>query len=116
MKKRLVVFLLIAVMLLNVTAYAAPRAANMLPALTFDGTTAICEVKVIGENTSDEIEVTLTLWRGNFMLDSWSAEGTGYLRMSESVVVTSGYTYRLEADVTINGDVLDTLPVSKKCD
>ena len=115
MKKRLIVFLLVAVMLLSVTVHAAPRAANMLPALTFDGTTAICEVKVIGENMSDEIEVTLTLWRGNFMMETWSAEGTGYLQMSESVVVTSGYTYRLEADVTINGAVLDTLTVSKKC-
>lgn len=116
MKKRLVVFLLVATMLLATTAQAALQADYVEPSLTFDGSTAICEIKVVGENTSDEIEVTLTLWRGNFMMDSWSAEGTGYLRMSESVVVTSGYTYRLEADVTINGDALDTLPVSKKCD
>lgn len=116
MKKRLVVFLLVAAMLQATTAQAAVQADYVEPSLTFNETTAICEVKVIGENMSDEIEVTLTLWRGNFMMESWSAEGTGYLRISESVVVTSGYTYRLEADVTINGDVLDTLPVSKKCE
>lgn len=115
MKRRVLVFMLAAVLLLAIPAQAENRAATFAPSLTFDGTTAKCGITVWG-GTYDEIEVTLTLWRGNFMLDSWSAEGTGYLRMSESVVVTSGYTYRLEADVTINGDALDTLPVSKKCD
>ena len=115
MKRRMFILLLTVIMLLATTAQAAVQADYIVPSLNFDGTTAICEITVMGESFSDEIEVTLTLWRGDFMMETWSAEGSGYLRMRETVAVTGGYTYRLEAAVTINGTDYNVPPISKHC-
>lgn len=116
MKKRFVVLSCVIVILLTVTAHAAVRAEYCVPSLTFDGTTATCEIKVIGEALSDRIEVTLSLWHGNQLIDTWSEEGTGYLRMTETAAVTRGNTYTMEIALSINGEGLDILPISKKCE
>lgn len=115
MKKQFVVLLCVTVILLSVTAHAMVQAEFCVPSLTFDGTTATCEVKVITESMSDQIEVTLSLWHGNQLIGTWSKEGTGYLRMAETAMVTTGNTYTLEVDLSINGEELDVLPISKKC-
>lgn len=115
MKKRLVIYFLVVVMLLGIPAQATGRAATGAPSLSFDGTTANCGITIWGE-TNDEIEVTMSLWRGNFMVESWYKEDTGYLRMNESVVVASGFTYRLEVLVTINGVEHDVPHITKECE
>ena len=114
MRKRILALTLAAVLLLTVPAQAAMQSATSIPSLTFDGTEATCELKVVRE-TGDEIEATLTLWRGSTMLASWSKEGTSYVRISQTKTVTKGYTYTLKADVTINGVAYDQNTVSGKC-
>ena len=114
MRKRILALTLAAVLLLTVPAQAAMQSATSIPLLTFDGTEATCELKVVGE-TGDEIEATLSLWRGSTMLATWSKEGTSYVRISQTKTVTKGYTYTLKADVTINGVAYDQNTVSGKC-
>lgn len=114
MKKRVIILILAAVMLLAIPAQAVSRANTFLPSLTFEETTAKCGIIVLG-GTHDQIEVTLTLWRGNHLIGTWSEKGTGYLRMNETAQVAKEYTYTLEAVVAINGNELDPLTVTKKC-
>ena len=114
MKKRVIILILAAVMLLAIPAQATSRATTFMPSLTFEGATAKCGIVILG-GTHDQIEVTLSLWHGNQLIDTWSEEGTGYLRMTESAQVTKEYTYTLEAVVAINGVELDPLIVEKKC-
>ena len=113
MRKRILALTLAVVLLLTVPAQAAMQSATSIPSLTFDGTEATCELKVVGE-TGDEIEATLSLWRGSTMLATWSKEGTSYVRISQTKTVTKGYTYTLKADVTINGVAYDQETVSEK--
>ena len=114
MRKRILALTLAVVLLLTVPAQAAVQLISFSPVLTFDGTEATCELKVVGE-TGDEIEATLSLWRGSTMLATWSKEGTSYVRISQTKTVTKGYTYTLKADVTINGVAYDQNTVSGKC-
>ena len=114
MRKRILALTLAVVLLLTVPAQAAMQSATSIPSLTFDGTEATCELKVVGE-TGDEIEATLTLWRGSTKLATWSEEGMSYVRISQTKTVTKGYTYTLKADVTINGVAYDQNTVSGKC-
>lgn len=115
MKKRVIILILAAVMLLAIPAQATSRATTFMPSLTFEGATAKCGIVILG-GTHDQIEVTLSLWHGNQLIDTWSEEGTGYLRMAETATVTKGNTYTMKVDLSINGEELDILPISKKCE
>lgn len=115
MKKRVIILILAAVLLLAIPTQAVSRATTCMPSLTFEGMTAKCGIVVLG-GTHDEIEVTLSLWHGNQLLATWSEEGTGYLSMAETATVTRGNTYTLEVDLTINGEEVDVMPISKKCE
>ncbi len=116
MKKRTVSLLLVVVMLLTLTAYAAPRAATISPLLEFDGKTAYCYVDVVGNSSSDKIVITASLWRGSTCLATWTESGTEIVSLSESKAVSiSGVTYKLTADVTINGRVLPQVETTAKC-
>lgn len=56
--------LLLAVVLLismPLSVAAAPRALDISPTLSFNGTTALCEVIVSGDTTSDHVEVWMKL-------------------------------------------------------
>ena len=102
MKKRVVAMVLVLLFALSMTAYAAePRVAKVIPSLTFDGTTANCEVTV--SDFGAEIEVTLTLYRGLSRLGYWSASGTSYVLINEEHEVRNGLEYRLVATGTIDG-------------
>lgn len=116
MKKRTVSLLLIVVLLLSMTAYAVAQAATISPLLEFDGKTANCYVDVIGNKSTDKIEVTATLWRGNTCLETWTETGYEMVYLSESKDVSiRGVTYTLKADVTINGRSLPQVESSAKC-
>ena len=112
MKKRFFVLVLVIVFLLAIPTQAATQTIVFVPVLSFDGLEAVCELNVLGD-TGDEIEVTLSLWRGSTRLATWSKEGTTYLRVSETKTVSKGYTYTLKADVTINGVEYDQESVAK---
>ena len=83
MKKRMVVLLLVMIMIsgLCVNAMATERASQIKPKLSFSGKTANCSVTVV---EAGKLDVTLELWNGSEMVDSWSDSGTNYLNVSGS--------------------------------
>ena len=93
MKKRMVVLLLVMIMIsgLCVNAMATERASQIKPKLSFSGKTANCSVTVV---EAGKLDVTLELWNGSEMVDSWSDSGTNYLNVSGSHAAVSGTTPR----------------------
>ena len=102
MKKRIIPLVLLLAMLLSLPAYAAsPRVMTILPAISFDGTTANCRVSVSADRSTDQISAVIQLWNGSTRIARWSDSGTGYLL--NSATVSKGKTYELTVDVKING-------------
>ena len=103
MKKRMIVLALIVVMVsgLCINATAATRATRISPKLLFSGKTANCSVTVV---EAGKLDVTLELWNGSKMVDSWSDTGTNYLNVSGSHAAVSGTTYTLIAHGTAGGN------------
>lgn len=116
MKKRITVMLLAFVLLLSIPAYALESRGNPIAMeLSFDDTTANCAVVVSSANANFEITATVKLYRGNTCIKTWNASDSGYLDFSETYTVTKGYTYKLTADVTINGTTYPTVSTSRAC-
>ena len=66
MKKRIIPLVLLLAMLLSLPAYAAsPRVMTILPAISFDGTTANCRVSVSADRSTDQISAVIQLWNGS---------------------------------------------------
>ena len=111
--------MLLAIVLLVATPLtvqaATPRLINISPELSFTGTTANCTVRVFADYTTQEIEATITLWHGNSWIERWEVSADGYFSWHDTVPVTSGNTYRLSVDVSIDGEDLDQVYISKTC-
>lgn len=111
-KIALVLAVIMVLMSLPVSAMAAePRAISIVPGITFNGTTAICEVSIVGNNMSDDLAATIRLYRGNTVIATWFANGDGYIDFSRTKIVTAGYTYTLTVSLTYNGEACT--PVSQ---
>ena len=110
MKKTALLLAIILVISMPLSVFAEPRALEINPALGFEGTTAICETSVVGNNTSEYIEVTMKLKWGIFTLETWTASGYGYVYMLEEHAVNKGWTYKLVVEVTFDG--VEKTPVS----
>lgn len=80
-----------------------PRVTTAVPGITVNGTTATCSLQAAANSTSDYLEATIKLYRGSTKIATWYADGYGYLSFSESKTVTSGYTYTMKVDLTVNG-------------
>lgn len=103
MKKAAALTILLVFLLSSVTAYAAePRAITVRPNLSFNGTTALCEVTVSSYGKS--IDLTLSLWQGESLIEQWTASGTSLVTISESCTVVKGKSYRLTVSGTVNGE------------
>lgn len=97
-------------------AYAAePRVAGVTPSLSFDRDTAICSVTCRGNNSSDELDVVMTLYQGSRYIDSWSRSGTGRVILTGECSVDSGLTYTLKIDFSINGQAKPSVSTSNTC-
>ena len=117
MRKVALLLAIIIVLATPLSVYAADqRIIGIMPELSFNGTTANCSVRVIGNNTSEHIEVTIKLWRGSSCLETWTAEGYGYVFWGDTATVTKNKTYTLTADVTINGTSQPRASTSGTCD
>lgn len=104
MKKRIIPLVLLLAMLLSLPAYAvSPRVMTILPAISFNGTTANCRVSVSADRSTDQISAVIQLWNGSTRIARWTDSGTGYLLFSNSATVSKGKTYELTVDVKING-------------
>ena len=108
----------IAVMLVFSCAVASavtPYALRANPTLSFHGGEAECYVVCRGENASDRIEATLTLYQGSRVIDSWSKSGRESVTISETCDVESGVTYRLAVEWSVNDVDQLTVGVTKTC-
>lgn len=116
MKKRIFPLAMLILLALCITAHAVePYALTANPVLSFDGTTAECSVSCRGEKATDEIEVTLTLYRGNTIIDSWSESGTFRVTVSGECSVKSGVTYSLVMTWSVNGEAQTDVTITKTC-
>lgn len=117
MKKRFLasfIALLLLFAAIPLKAYAmTPRMQSIIPAISFSGTTAHCEVEVSSDYLTDEISATVRLWQGNKCIETWYPTGSGYLSFYETYAVTRGYKYTLTADVTINDTTFPRVSVSE---
>lgn len=115
MKRRIVPFVLVLILAISLctTAFAAARAVTVIPTLSFSGTTANCSVNAT--KLGKEISLTLELWCGKTLIDSWSDSATSRLTISESHRVVSGKTYTLKVTGTIGGEAISSTPVTGTC-
>lgn len=111
MKKVAILVAIIIVISAPLTVSAAVNALTIHPHLSFNGTTATCEVTVVGNDLSEYIVVEIRLMRGTACVDSWSTDGYGYVHWKDYVSVVKGQTYELEVAVTVDG--ISYTPVSQ---
>lgn len=115
MIKRIIAIVLILALALSMTAYAAePRAGtNVRPTLSFSGTTANCNARII--DAGSEINATLTLYRGWSIIASWSGSGTSVVNISGTAGVKDGLEYRLVVSGTVDGVPFTSVEVVGTC-
>ena len=115
MKKRLLAFFL-AIVLISVIPVSVqaitPRAPAILPGLSFSGTTATCSL-FVSANSNDNITAVVKLWHGSRSLATWNVSGQESLNFINTYPVSRNATYKLTADVTINGTTHPQVSVSK---
>lgn len=119
MKRRVIAFLLVVLLVAPMTTHAfanSSRVLAVIPTLYFEGTTAKCEVTVTGDNITDEIDAVIKLWRGSTCLATWTESGTGYLFFNDTYGVTRNREYTLTADVEINDVAQPRFSITKKCE
>ena len=115
MRKFALFLAILIVISMPLTVSAAPRATTISPSLGFDGTTAKCDVVVVGNNTSEYIEVTMKLMRGTSCVATWTGSGYTYVHINERINVVKNVTYTLVVEVKINNVALTPVSVSEKC-
>lgn len=115
MKRTVFAVLLLLALVFPVSAQAAQRYRRVSPNITFSSTTATCSVSVRGNSAKDSISLTAKLYQGNECIATWTDSGTGNLNFSKTKSVQSGKTYKLTADVTINGTALGTTSATGTC-
>ena len=113
--KRLFSLVLIVAILLSLNVSAAGnihRSATSTPLLTFYGTTANC--KAVVRDSRKSISVTMELWHGKTLLESWTGSGTGSVSMERRYSgVKRGETYTLKVYGT-SGGVAFTAPSTSR--
>ena len=112
--KRYFCILIAVALVLSISCYAvSTRAVYAYPTLTFNGTQATCKATIIGQSTTDSIAATMYLYRGSTLIDSWSASGTGVLRMEGFATVSRNKTYTLTVNYSVNGITQDPVTISR---
>ena len=110
MKKRIMTLVLLAMMVLSLTAQALePYALSGRPSLSISGTTATCSATYKSDDSDDLLKVTLALWCGENIVDSWSATGYGEVSIKETCKVVAGNTYDLVMMPVVNGVAKSTI-------
>lgn len=113
MQRRILALAMLTVMILSLTAQAVDaRAALNKPILSISGTTATCEVDYKSASSSDTVKITLALWCGDNIVDSWTETGYGEVSMKETCTVVKGNTYDLVMMPVVNGVAKSTVTVS----
>ena len=114
MWKRIIPLFLCVVLFCGLTVSAVePRWNVQDPQLEFDGTTASCSF--LHSSIGDTITVTMKLWQGDTLVDSWTQTGTSRVSMSETCQVSRLKMYTLEVSGTCGGVAFGPVSVSKRC-
>lgn len=114
MWKRKILITLCLILLLPIHAYAVePRATVNQPTLNFSRSTALCEFRITDLGKS--IQVTMELWQGTTLVDSWTASGTHIVTLEKTCVVVRGQTYTLRVSGTSDGVSFGNTSVVKYC-
>lgn len=118
MRKRVSVLTIIIALLLTVTTAAVTsRGVIVTPTLSYDGTTAVCEVVAAGNTENETIFATIRLMHGDEMIRTWYPSARGILDFTETVEVTRGETYTLTVWViTSTAGNLPEVSVSGRCE
>ncbi len=114
-KRSILIALCIAMLLsLSLNVYAAEqRVSASQPTLDFSGTNALCGFTFV--QFGKHIEVTMELWYGNTLVDSWTKEGNHTVSFAETCPVVSGRTYTLKITGICGTETISCTPVSKRC-
>ena len=116
MKKRIFTMVMLFVLMLSMSVQAAEnRIVRATPSLQFDGTTALCSIDCKSGNVDDELVVTLTLFRGNTRLNTWTESGTRRVTFTEEHDAESGKEYKLVLSFSVNGVAQSSVTVKKTC-
>lgn len=115
MKKTILTVFLVLLMVLPVSAQSAQRATKASPNISFSGTIATCSVSVYCDSTNDRISLTAKLYQDNECIATWTDSGSGKLRFSQTQGVRKGKTYKLTADIAINGSAINTVSTTGTC-
>ena len=114
MWKRALLIALCLVLICAPKAYAAEqRLAVSAPTLTFTGSTASCRFAYSSARKS--MDITMQLWCGTTLIDSWHKTGTSVISMNETCTVTPGRTYTLKITGTCGGETISPTSVTKIC-
>lgn len=101
-------------LMLSITANAVQmRILRPTVTLSFSGTTANCSAIVT--DAGKELVITLELWHGDDLVDSWPASGNGKVAVQGSCRVVKGETYTLIVTGTANGSPFSSTPFSRTC-
>lgn len=115
MRKIALLLVIVLVMSIPLSVQATTVRTEIVPNLSFTGTTAKCTVYAAANSTSDYVVVQLKLFQGNRLIKQWAKSSNRSVEISETYTVTKGLTYTLTAEVMINGSSYPTRSVSKTC-
>lgn len=114
MWKRAIILSLCLILIFAPRAYAAEQRTTFYePTLSFSGKTATCTYNLT--NYGKKIDITMELWRGSTLIDSWHKTGTSVISLNETCTVTRGLTYTLKVTGTCGGEAISSTSVTKTC-
>ena len=114
MQRRVVGMVVALLLMLSITANAVQmRILSPRVTLSFSGTTANCSAIVT--DAGKELVITLELWHGDDLVDSWPASGNGKVAVQGSCRVVKGETYTLIVTGTADGSPFSSTPFSRTC-
>lgn len=95
------------------TEAATPRVLSIIPGLSINGTTALCELAVVGDYSTDEYSAVIRLWEVNTCVATWRVSDTGSIDFSTTHTVNLNKKHTLTADVTVNGVEQDRVMITR---
>ena len=117
MKKRIFTLLLMLSIVCAIPIVAGAtklRMSNNIIGINFYEGSVVCTASCVGNSTSDEMSATITLYKNNSYVDSWSQTGTGDLSFSgEYENAAHGKTYKLKLTLYINGVIQPSISIER---
>lgn len=117
MKQRVCALAMVLMMAVSLMISAEARLITPTYSLDFNGTTAVCDVDIYANHTTDKIIANIKLWDGNTCLKTWTEVDYGALNFSEtySSGIQAGKTYEMTVSYTIAGKGYPQDSVSAYC-